>query len=225
MIRRLGLDWPDPNLAAERDSLPIRLLAVSDMPERALDFEVNRDAIGRIDAVVGCGDLEPEYLDFLANSFSVPLHYVRGNHDRGANWRAGQQTLPEPMHHHGEELAGLSLVGLSWPSSRHDRAVRDEMAAWRQVFRLGLRGRKDRRTLVISHVPPFGLGDTPDDLYHRGFAAYHWLCRRLNPVLWLHGHTSLAARNEWRTRWGETMLVNVTGAVLVEIGTSAQPGR
>ena len=72
--------------------------------------------------------------------------------------------------------------------------------------------------IVISHVPPRGLGDVPEDPYHRGFAAYHWLCRRLHPTLWLHGHTSMAAARDWRVTWGDTTFVNVTGAVLVEIG-------
>ena len=76
---------------------------------------------------------------------------------------------------------------------------------------------RQRPLIVLSHVPPRGLGDTPEDYYHRGFAAYEWLCRRLHPTLWLHGHTSLAAARDWRVTWGDTTLVNVTGAVVVEL--------
>ena len=72
---------------------------------------------------------------------------------------------------------------------------------------------RQRPLIVFSHVPPRGLGDTPEDHYHRGFAAYEWLCRRLHPTLWLHGHTSMAAARDWRVTWGDTTLVNVTGAV------------
>jgi hypothetical protein len=45
-------------------------------------------------------------------------------------------------------------------------------------------------------------------------------------MLWLHGHTSLAANPEWRVKWGATTLVNVTGAVLVELGVdqTTRPG-
>ena len=53
--------------------------------------------------------------------------------------------------------------------------------------------------------------------YHRGFAGYRWLCRRLKPRLWIHGHSALAAVADWRQDWGGTTLVNVTGAVLVEM--------
>ena len=34
-----------------------------------------------VDAVISCGDLPIAYLDFLATILSVPLFYVRGNHD------------------------------------------------------------------------------------------------------------------------------------------------
>ena len=223
MIRRLRLDWPAGAPRGNSEPSCLRLLAVSDEPDRALGFERNRALIGRIDAVVGCGDLEPDYLAFLADAFCVPLLYVRGNHDRGANWQATNLVLPEPLTGKRERLAGASLVGLSWPGEfDKTRAMRDDTAAWRQALGIGLRPRHNRPLIVISHVPPLGLGDSPEDAYHRGFAAYEWLCRRLHPMLWLHGHTSLAAAREWRVQWGETTFANVTGAVLVEIGEGAQ---
>src|SRR4051794_2045798 len=218
MIRRVK--GPRP---AARDSdtqrVPVRLLAVSDEPEPAFEFERNRTEIGSIDAVLGCGDLEPEYLAFLADAFRVPLLYVRGNHDRGLNWQATGEVLPGPLNGKGETISGVGIVGLSWPGDeRPTHAIRDERAAWRQVFRLGLAPPRTRPLIVLSHVPPLGLGDSPEDYYHRGFAAYEWLRKRLQPTLWLHGHTSMAAARDWRVTCGDTTLVNVTGAVLVEVG-------
>jgi len=220
MIRRLTLDWPGTR--------PVRLLAVSDEAERALEFEANRAALGPIDGVIGCGDLEPDYLAFLADAFCVPLLYVRGNHDRGANWRAGSPNLPHVLGARVERLAGLAVAGLSWPGSGSGegqgdgdvdrRAIRDEASAWRQAIGMYLRARGQKPLILVSHVPPRGLGDTPGDHYHRGFAAYHWLCRRLKPRLWLHGHTAPAAATDLRADWGSTTLVNATGAVLIEIG-------
>src|SRR5690242_709550 len=141
MIRRLRISWPDKDSknGSENGHAAVRLLAVSDEPERAFDFERNRQDIGRIDAVLGCGDLEPDYLDFLANAFNAPLLYVRGNHDRGPNWQATGESLPETLTDKCETIGGVGLVGLSWPGDeRKTHAIRDENAAWRQVFRLGL---------------------------------------------------------------------------------------
>lgn len=220
MIRRLSIPWPEGSTAHQGER--VRLLAVSDEPEKAFDFERNRHDVGRIDAVVGCGDLEPNYLSYLADAFKSPLIYVRGNHDRGPNWKALAEDLPETLAGRCDWIEGISLLGLSWPGDeRESHAIRSEQDAWLQVLPLGVRATGHRPLIVMSHVPPRGLGDTPEDHYHRGFAAYEWLCKRLHPTLWLHGHTPMAAAPEWRVRWGGTTLVNVTGAVVIELGGAA----
>ncbi|MEA2612025.1 MAG: hypothetical protein QOG32_1751, partial [Chloroflexota bacterium] len=71
MTRRLSVVWPDVRPFEGRHGAPIRLLAVSDVIDPALEHAVNRETIGRIDAVIGCGDLEPDYLGFLADAFHV----------------------------------------------------------------------------------------------------------------------------------------------------------
>lgn len=222
MIRRLNVSRPSTNGPSPKDlTRPVRLLAVSDEPERAFDFETNRNALKPIDAIVGAGDLKPEYLDFLANAFNVPLLYVLGNHDRGGGWEEEIHHVPEPMDGAWHDVAGLRVAGLSWPTDRRERAIHDENAAWRQVAAGYLRLRGHRPDIVVSHVPPLGLGDAPDDHYHRGFAAYRWLLEKLNPLVWIHGHTPLAAADEWRLGLGDTAIVNVTGAVLIEVASSA----
>ncbi|HYI21470.1 MAG TPA: metallophosphoesterase [Candidatus Limnocylindrales bacterium] len=228
MIRRVKLTWPKPVPALARGGRPLRLLGVSDMVEPAFDYESNRTALEPLDAILGCGDLEPDYLGFLADAFHVPLLYVRGNHDRGSNWEALKVDLPRRIDGRVEVIGGIPIAGMSWPGDLRGQARRDGSAAWQQAFGLFARTRVRRTpTILLSHVPPRGLGDTPEDHYHRGFSAYHWLCRRINPVLWLHGHTSLAARHDWRVDWGSTTLINVTGAVLIEIeaptGSTAEP--
>ena len=54
--------------------------------------------LGKIDLIIGAGDLQPEYLAFVADAFGAPLRYVRGNHDVGAAWAHTERAiLPEPM--------------------------------------------------------------------------------------------------------------------------------
>lgn len=218
MIRRLRLSWAGRQASSPTDR-PARFLAVSDERVATLDDPRNRADLAPLDAVIGCGDLEPDYLAFVADAFHVPLLYIRGNHDRGGAWNAGVEHLPRPLANRVEEIAGVAFVGLSWPGAGEGRAARDGSAAWRQAFEVVARARLTRRRpdVVLSHVPPRGLGDATADDYHRGFSAYHWLCRTLKPKLWLHGHTTMAAAPDWRTRWGDTTFVNVTGGVLIEI--------
>jgi uncharacterized protein len=219
LIRRLKVAWPAPFPLAPSGGRPVRLLAVSDETERSLEYEVNRRDLEPVDAVLGAGDLEPDYLSFLGDAYRVPLLYVRGNHDRGGAWEDRSRHLPRPLDRSLERVCGIPVAGLSWPAGLEDRARREEFAAWRQavglVGRALLPGRAPQ--IIVSHVPPRGLGDTPSDAYHAGFAGYRWLTRMLRPVLWLHGHTTLASVTEWRCTWGGTTFVNVTGAALIEL--------
>jgi uncharacterized protein len=220
VTRRFQLTWPDPRPFEGRAGRPIRILAASDEPDPALDFAPNREALGRLDLVVGCGDLGPDRLGFLGDAFPAPLVFVRGNHDRGGPWPA-PAALPLPFRGVDRRtLAGISILGLPWPGDETKPAHRDDAAAWRQVLgtlHLRLFSPRPQGWLVVSHVPPLGTGDSPGDPYHLGFAAYRLVLDRLQPPLWLHGHTTRASVREWRIEHGRTTLANVTGSVLVEL--------
>lgn len=220
MTRHLSIEWPDAAPFRDRGGAPIRLLAVSDQVDPALEDERSRRAVGPIDLIVGCGDLDCEQLAFLADGFNAPLVYVVGNHDSAARWEASRAYCPDAIRSAAvRHEAGLSIAGLSWPGQRGPGAHRSEGGAWRQALRLAWRrfGRPGP-VIVLSHVPPRGAGDLPSRAgYHCGFRGYSWLMRRLEPPLWLHGHTPLAAASEWHIQRGSTTLVNVTGAVVIEI--------
>ena len=223
MIRRLVIDWPDGRPFAARDGRPIRFLAASDMKEPSLTYEANRADLGPLDGILGCGDLEPEWLSFLADAFNAPLLYVRGNHDRGGEWEAKTLRVPTALEA-GKvaRVAGIPIVGLPWPGVGEPGNQRRPGLAWRQVFAIGrraLRGallRKPAPWIVISHVPPEGVGDAADR-YHRGFGAYRWLLRFLRPPIWIHGHTTTASVASLLQVAGPTSVANATGAMLVEL--------
>jgi hypothetical protein len=224
VTRRLTVVWPDPRPFEGRNGAPIRLLAVSDDIDPVLEHLVNRENIGRVDAVIGCGDLEPEYLGFLADAFHVPVTYVRGNHDRGGHWSETLRFAPQHLSSgHLAEVAGITVVPFEWAGLRPDRALRDDRQAWLDAIRAEarlvgrrLRGR-DGPVLVISHAPPRGAGDEDVDPYHLGFAGYRWLLDRLRPPLWLHGHVTPASVHDWKVSLGPSVVANVTGSVVVEL--------
>lgn len=212
MTRSLTLAWPDPRPFRTRNGTPIRLLAISDETDRTLEQTRNRELLGTIDGVIGCGDLDPDYLAFVGDAFNVPLVWVLGNHDRPQ--AEAYRHLPPPLHRGWAQRFPLPILGLSWA---HEGARRDDRSSWSQVIRLGPRALLGRRAaLIASHVPPRGAGDGPDR-YHHGEPAYRWLLGRMRPPLWLHGHTTVASVSDWRTEVGPTTLVNVTGSVLVEV--------
>jgi hypothetical protein len=225
MVRRLTVEWPDAGPFAGREGRPIRWLAVSDDPDPALDHAVNRAGIGTLDAIVGAGDLEPDYLGFLADAFAVPLAYVRGNHDHGGHWQDAAHALaPTPLRTGRlHTVTGLPVVALEWPGLRHGGRRREDRSAWRDTLavvarRLVAPGRsRAGAVVVLSHAPPRGLGDRAADPYHVGYAGYRWLLDRWRPPLWLHGHVPPASVEGWRVAHEGTAVVNVTGAVLIEI--------
>ncbi len=219
MTRRLTLTWPDarPFRRVGRDR--IRILALSDEADPALDEPRNRASLGEIDLVVGCGDLSPDRLAFAADAFAAPLVYVTGNHDTGEGWRAKARVLPAPLTSGvPSRHVGLLVVGLSWAHRREATARRDEIGGWQQAIGCACRRvlARPEPLLVVSHAAPLGAGDGSKDAYHLGFAGYRWLLDRFRPPLWLHGHTPLMS-GEWRVECGATSVVNVTGSVVVEL--------
>ncbi len=225
MARRLSVEWPDFRAFESRDGAPIRILVVSDQRDPALRDARTRKQLEPIDLILGCGDLGADELCFVADATNAPLIYVRGNHDSGEAWRRASCNLPDAM---GSATAvhrmGLTIVGLPWPAARGGMATRSERGAWSQALRVAVRLLAHRGpVIVISHAPPLGVGDVATDAYHRGFGAYAWLLRRLRPVLWLHGHTPLAAIPEWCVRAHGTTVVNATGALLIELTPSRHP--
>ena len=219
MTHRLALEWPDRRPFRDRDGAPIRILAVSDVLEPTLTDRRNKEVLGEIDLILGCGDLEFDDLAFVTDAFNAPLIYVRGNHDTGQQWEHSAGTCPVPMASNTvAHVCGLSIGGLSWPGIRARESGRSDGGAWRQALALAARRvGHPGPLLVISHVPPAGVGDVPTDPYHRGFNGYAWLLNKLQPRLWLHGHTPLASTRDWHITAGPTEVVNVTGAVLIEL--------
>jgi hypothetical protein len=224
MIRRLRVDWPDPRPFLDRPAMPIRFLAVSDVQDPALEHAVNRDALGPLDGIIGCGDLSPSWLSFLGDAFTARVVYVRGNHDHGGAWADRSVLVPAWLiSGHTDRLAGIKIGGLEWPGVNERENRRRPGRAWGHVLGLARRlilarvvGRGEP-ILMISHVPPRGAGDVSTDAYHVGFGAYRWLLDRLQPPLWLHGHTTTASVPSLLIHSGRTAVVNVTGAVLIDL--------
>ncbi len=219
MTRHLTIQWPDPAPFRDRDGAPIRLLCVSDSLDPAIVEPRNRAALGVIDLIVGCGDLDCDDLAFIADSVDAPLVYVYGNHDTEDRWKSCGHLCPDAIVSTAVmRRAGLAIAGLTWPGSRGKLAQRSERLAWSQVLTLATRriGRP-QPMIVMSHVPPLGAGDVATDPYHRGFKGYRWFLERERPLLWLHGHTPMAAIGDWQVQVGRTMVVNVTGSVVVEL--------
>jgi Icc-related predicted phosphoesterase len=211
----------------------VKILAVADREDRALADHFDPRRWAGIDLIVSCGDLKPEYLDYLVSCLNVPLVYVRGNHDTtyDSHHMGGCQNL------HGRvvRVQGLRIAGLEgsrWYGGRGieygDRAM--AMRAWLLSMKIRLSRGVD---VIVTHAPPSfppsadGLPDPSHrgvgaprepDLVHAGFDSLQTLVRRHAPRALLHGHTHLDYGRARRERQlGATRVIDCYGAFQVEV--------
>ena len=59
----------------------MKILVVADRESRYLWDYFEKDKFQGIDLILSCGDLDANYLSFLATLSDIPVLYVRGNHD------------------------------------------------------------------------------------------------------------------------------------------------
>ena len=63
----------------------MRILAIADQESSYLWDHFEKSKLEGIDLIISCGDLNPNYLSFLATFTSAPVLYVHGNHDERYN--------------------------------------------------------------------------------------------------------------------------------------------
>lgn len=201
----------------------MKILCISDHVERMLyGRSLNHYAEG-VEAVISCGDLPFEYLEYIVTFLGVPLYYVLGNHDPPTD----SGKFPggcTPLDGRVEEAEGMILAGLSgsrWYSGSANQYTEREMrcrarSLSARIYWQKLLGRP-KPTIFVTHSPPFGLGDRKD-MAHIGFKSFLPLMDHHQPPLWLHGHIHLMGVDGPRVHHrGNTKVLNVFGHRLIEV--------
>lgn len=161
----------------------------------------------RPDVVVTLGDLEPDALDVLCR-FDVPVLGVYGNHDDGRYLEAANLT---DLHLAAATIGGVRFAGFEGaPRYRHGAALQ-----FTQEEASALARRLPEADVLLTHTPPRGVHDEPDDRAHEGFDALLEYVERVQPRLHLHGHTPSPPRPD--TRVGVTTVVHVVGHRVVDL--------
>ena len=196
----------------------MRILTVSDKVVPELYQEFDRRRFGDIDLVLSCGDLPPEYLSALSGRFSVPLYYVRGNHDiRLASTRpTGCVNLNARLVTH-QGLTILGLEGSRWYNGGPFQYTENEMR-WKLLALTPRIWRSRRVDIVITHAPPRHVHDA-EDRCHRGFKSFRRLIERHAPGYLIHGHIhrEFADPSERVTLIDKTRVINTYGCHVLEI--------
>jgi Icc-related predicted phosphoesterase len=184
----------------------VRVLALADEPPHAPVAELL--AVHHPELIVLLGDLEPAWTDGLA-AIDVPKLGVRGNHDADD---ALEVLCTEDAHLRLLRAGGLTFTGLGG-SPRYSVQGRNE---WTEEEAEELVARLPAADVLLTHSPPAGINDEPDDPAHRGSAALLGWVERHRPAWLLHGHT-LPHPGRQVHRLGETHVVHVRGAMTLEL--------
>lgn len=184
----------------------MRLLAVADQEPHL--------PLGRLvlhhqpDAVVLLGDLEPGWLDQLGRFGDLPVMGVYGNHDDGHYLEARNTT---DLHLTSAEVDPLRFTGFQGCV----RYKRGAPLQYTQAEATRLARRLPPADVLISHAPPRGIHEEPDDRAHEGFDGLREYVETHRPRLVVHGHTPAPPRGP--SRLGDTTVVHVVGARLVTV--------
>ena len=169
----------------------MKILALADEESPYFWDYFTPDRLAGVDLVLSCGDLNSQYLSFLATYSHAPILYVHGNHDD-----CYEKTPPEGcicienrlFIHHGVRVFGLG-GSMRYKPGRHQYTKREmSLRALRMLPKLAWHGGFD---ILLAHAPAFGIGDGAD-LPHQGFHAFRKLLDRWEPSCFVHGHMHLS---------------------------------
>ncbi len=195
----------------------MRILAVSDVPSDRYYKFYQPGRLNGFDLILSCGDLSPEYTEFLVTLANCPLVYVHGNHDscykrdpEGCICADGRLV----------EVNGLRILGMGGSYRyRSGKYMYTEKQMNRRIGGIESLLRKTHGfDILLTHAPAFGLNDL-DDLPHRGFECFNTLLEKYEPSYFIHGHIHLnyGYRIPQKTTKGNTIVINAFDHCIIEI--------
>lgn len=195
----------------------MKILAVSDVESKRFYEYYRPGRLEGFDLILSCGDLHPEYLEFLVTMANCPVLYVHGNHDdRYSREPGGCVCVDDKVY----TCKGLRVVGLGGSYKYRDgKYMYTEREMKRRLFRLGIPLRRSKGfDILLTHAPMHGLNDL-DDLPHRGFHSFQRLLDRWHPRYFIHGHVhrDYGVNFPQRCSYGDTTVINAYDYCIIEI--------
>ena len=199
----------------------MKILAISDVPSKALWDYCTKEKLEGVDLILSCGDLPKKYLEYLTNFTASPILYVHGNHD--GNYRGAEPGGCICVDDEVYVWRGLRIMGLggSIRYNKEETYQYTEREMKRRVRKLWFKAhRVGGIDLLLTHSPASGLNDG-EDRAHKGFQCFNDLLDEYEPKWFVHGHVHLNydAKLPRVCERGNTTVINATERYLFEIPT------
>ncbi len=159
----------------------MRVLAIADRPPRKSIIETVREY--EIELICTLGDLTYFDLIELERINDIPKIGVYGNHD--------SRNYLESLGIINLHLRIFSFKGFVFGGFEGCVRYKEDPAAVMYTQEEAESMLRDFPCVdvFVSHAPPFGINDEPDQLAHQGFKAVREYVHRCKPRYLLHGHT------------------------------------
>ncbi len=202
----------------------MKLMIVADCEEPGLWEYYTPAKTEGVDLILSCGDLDPDYLEFLTTMVNRPLVYVRGNHDGVYDRKEplGCDDIDDKIYNwHGLRILGLGGSYRYRPGP--DMYTEAEMEKRIRKLR-GLLAFTGGFDILLTHAPAEGYGDL-DDLAHAGFSCFNDLLEKYKPAYMFHGHVhrEYGSFQREHTHACGTKIINGYGHVILDLPDDAYP--
>ena len=151
----------------------MKILVIGDEESKYLWDYFEKWKLDGIDLILSSGDLNPNYLSFLATFTNAPVLYIHGNHDDKYldTPPDGCICIEDDIYVHN----GIRILGLGG-SMRYNTGINqytERQMRWRvQKLKLKLLRRKGF-DILLTHSPAYQLNDG-EDIPHQGFQVFHF---------------------------------------------------
>ena len=167
-------------------------------------------AENNVQLIITLGDLTPEDIIALKDITNIPKIGVYGNHCSGTYMPAlGIMNMHLQMwDYNGLRYGGFQGCVRYKENPQAIMCTQEEATEHMATFQ--------PVDIFISHCPPYGINDEPDETAHQGFYALRQYLDAYSPKVWLHGHTYPTAEEEVK-QYKNTRIEYVAGYKLIQL--------
>jgi Icc-related predicted phosphoesterase len=185
----------------------MKILAIADRPPSTPILETLANE--QIDVIVTLGDLEMHQIRALQEVSDIPKLGIYGNHCSGMYMDSlGIQN----MHLATTNINGVTFGGfegcVKYKESSAKMYTQEEASNLLNSF--------SRVDIMLTHAPPFGINDEPEDPTHAGFKGLRTYLEKQKPAHLFHGHT-YPPESECVTKYLNTKIHYITGSNIITI--------